>query len=464
MIPQSSLAMLTTIGPTLVNHIWQSTLFALMAGLLTLILQKNHARTRYWLWLAASAKFLVPFSLLFRIGSYLSWSRGSEATKPGLYFAMEKVGQGLTQQTLSMISRAAHSIVYSSLMRFLPGFLATVWLCGFAVVILLWYLRWQAVSAAMRESAPLREGREVETLRRLERMGGVQKRIELVVTRTSLEPGIFGIARPVLIWPEGISERLEDANLEAVLAHEVWHVRRRDNLTAAIHMFVEAIFWFYPVVWWLGARLLEERERACDEEVLELGTDRHVYAASILKVCEFCVESPLTCVSGVTGADLKKRMVAIMNENVVHKLDFGRKLLLSTAGLLAIAVPITLGLTNAKSTRAESPAENMAAKVPQTEHHPTRVSKDVMSGLVRKKVTPEYPEKARKEHIQGTVVLQASIGKEGDVENLQVISGHEMLVAASIEAVKQWKYKPYLLNGEPVEVETQVDVVFTLNP
>jgi bla regulator protein BlaR1 len=464
MIPQSSLAMWAAIAPALANHIWQSTLFALMAGLLTLILQKNHARTRYWLWLAASAKFLVPFSLLFRIGSYLSWSRRSAGTKPGLYFAMEKFGQAFTQPTLSMISRAAHSMVYSSLMRLLPGLLATVWLCGFAVVIFLWYLRWRAVSAAMRESAPLREGREVEALRRLERMGGVQKRIELVVTRASLEPGIFGIAQPVLIWPEGISERLEDANLEAVLAHEVWHVRRRDNLTAVIHMLVEAIFWFYPVVWWLGARLLEERERACDEEVLELGTDRHVYAASILKVCEFCVELPLACVSGVTGADLKKRMVAIMNENVVRELDFGRKLLLSTAGLLAIVVPITLGLTNATSSRAELQGENTAAKGRQTEHHPTRVSKDVMSGLIRKKVPPEYPEKARKEHIQGTVDLQATIGKEGDVENLQVISGHPMLVAASIEAVKLWKYKPYLLNGEPVEVETQVDVIFTLNP
>ena len=90
------------------------------------------------------------------------------------------------------------------------------------------------------------------------------------------------------------------------------------------------------------------------------------------------------------------------------------------------------------------------------------MSKDVTSGLIRKKVAPEYPETSRKEQIQGTVVLQATIGKEGDVENLQVISGHSMLVAASIEAVKQWKYKPYLLNGEAVEVETQVDVVFTL--
>lgn len=97
MIPQSSLAMWTAIAPALANHIWQSTLFALMAGLLTLILQKNHARTRYWLWLAASAKFLVPFSLLFRIGSYLSWSRRFAGTKPGLYFAMEKVSQAFTQ-------------------------------------------------------------------------------------------------------------------------------------------------------------------------------------------------------------------------------------------------------------------------------------------------------------------------------------------------------------------------------
>jgi hypothetical protein len=196
------------------------------------------------------------------------------------------------------------------------------------------------------------------------------------------------------------------------MAHEVWHVRRRDNLTAAIHMIVEAIFWFYPIVWWLGARLLEERERACDEEVLELGTDRHVYAESILKVCEFCVESPLACVSSVTGADLKKRMVTIMNENVIRKLDFGRKLVLSTAGFFAIVAPITFGLTNATLKRAELQGENTAGKAPQAEH-PTRVPKDVMSGLIRKKVAPEYPEKARKQHIQGTVVLQATIGKEG---------------------------------------------------
>jgi len=102
-------------------------------------------------------------------------------------------------------------------------------------------------------------------------------------------------------------------------------------------MVVEAMFWFHPLVWWLGGRLVEERERACDEEVLEFGSERQIYAESILKVCEFCVGSPLACVSGVTGADLKERIVQIMTKNVVRKLDFSRKLMLSLAGLIAVA-------------------------------------------------------------------------------------------------------------------------------
>jgi len=181
------------------------------------------------------------------------------------------------------------------------------------------------------------------------------------VSRTSLEPGVFGIARPVLIWPEGISEHLDDAHLEGILAHEVWHVRRRDNLAAALHMVVEALFWFHPLVWWVGSRLVEERERACDEEVVAMGRERRVYAESILKVCEFCVGSPLACVSGITGADLKKRMVHIMTERIARKLDFSRKLLLSAAVLLALVIPIGFGVANATPRRVQAQQETAGA-------------------------------------------------------------------------------------------------------
>jgi periplasmic protein TonB len=91
-----------------------------------------------------------------------------------------------------------------------------------------------------------------------------------------------------------------------------------------------------------------------------------------------------------------------------------------------------------------------------------RVSSGVSSGLLIRRVNPTYPPLARQARIQGTVILQAQISKDGSIENLTLVSGHPMLAPAAIEAVKQWKYKPYLLNGEPVEVDTQVQVNFTL--
>src|SRR5438309_6500102 len=92
-----------------------------------------------------------------------------------------------------------------------------------------------------------------------------------------------------------------------------------------------------------------------------------------------------------------------------------------------------------------------------------RVSLGVSQGLLIKKVQPNYPPLARQARIQGTVLLQAEISKDGAIENLRLISGHPMLAPAAIEAVKQWRYKPYVLNGEPVAVETQVQVNFTLS-
>jgi beta-lactamase regulating signal transducer with metallopeptidase domain len=167
--------------------------------------------------------------------------------------------------------------------------------------------------------------------------------------------------RPILLWPEGISKHLEDAHLEAIVAHEVWHVRRRDNLAAALHMLIEAVFWFYPLVWWLGARLVEERERACDEAVLELGGERQVYAESILKTCEFCVGFPLACASGVTGADLKMRIVHIMSPRKADRLNFSKKFLLSMFASAAIAAPMMFGLLHAAPSRAEIQTENSAS-------------------------------------------------------------------------------------------------------
>ncbi|HEY6393677.1 MAG TPA: TIGR03435 family protein, partial [Bryobacteraceae bacterium] len=107
---------------------------------------------------------------------------------------------------------------------------------------------------------------------------------------------------------------------------------------------------------WIGKRLVDERERGCDEEVLRLGNEPSVYAAGILKVCELYLESPLTCVAGIAGSNLRKRIRGIMRHPAARNLDSGRKLLLAVAGTLAVAGPVVIGVLNAPRIQAQPPA------------------------------------------------------------------------------------------------------------
>jgi protein TonB len=99
---------------------------------------------------------------------------------------------------------------------------------------------------------------------------------------------------------------------------------------------------------------------------------------------------------------------------------------------------------------------------PKVAPQKVRVSQGVLQGNAISQPKPQYPPIARQARISGSVVLQATISKSGTIENLHVISGHPMLIQAAMDAVRQWKYKPYLLNGDPVEVDTQITVNFTM--
>jgi len=105
---------------------------------------------------------------------------------------------------------------------------------------------------------------------------------------------------------------------------------------------------------------------------------------------------------------------------------------------------------------------NLPVKVPTATVNKVRVSSGVAQGLLIRQVKPEYPPLAKQARVQGTVVLQAVIGKDGTVQDLHVVSGHPLLTGAAIAAARHWLYRPYSLNGEPVEVDTQINVIFTL--
>jgi bla regulator protein blaR1 len=257
-----------TIGE-LANHLWQSMLFAVVAGLLTAAFRKNRAQVRYWLWFSASLKFLVPFSVLIGLGARAElWAPAAQeiATQiapPEVSFRMEQIAQPFPEAVpLAPVTRGTRD--------WLPIAVFGVWACGFAAITLIRFRGWLRIRAAMRSSAPI----------------DIAASVEVRSSPGLLEPGVVGVFRPVILLPAGIEDRLTPPQLEAVLAHELCHVRRRDNLLASIHMIVEALFWFLPRVWWIGARLVEEREHACDEEVLSLGNDPRDYAEGILNVCK----------------------------------------------------------------------------------------------------------------------------------------------------------------------------------
>jgi len=349
---------LASIGPAVGDHLWQSTVFAVAAALLTVLLKKNQARARYWIWLAALMKFLVPFSLLIALGGLLPRPQSAPVATPTAYAAMstmDTISEPFAAQASPVLPTHAAKNKYT-----LPETLASAWLCGLVVVVAIWCTRWRRVAAMVREATEPDAGRELEMLRRLERDADMRP-VRLLLSQSSMEPGMFGVVRPVLLWPQGISARLSDAQMEAILAHELCHVRRRDNLFAVAQMVVETVLWFYPLVWWMGARMVEERERACDEEVLGQGRNAETYAESILKICEFCLESPLACVSGITGADLKHRIVQIMTQQAGRKLDLSRKLILCVVATIVVALPVTFGLVHAAQAHAQSAT---AAPVP----------------------------------------------------------------------------------------------------
>jgi beta-lactamase regulating signal transducer with metallopeptidase domain len=312
----------------MINHLWQSTLFALAAGLLTLAFRKNGAKVRFFIWLAASVKFLIPFSLLVWVGEYFHWQTapGLPSTS-GFSSLMGQIAQPAAIVTSSFAGTSSGSATIQWSWNAWTIALS-LWLLGSVALLCLRLFQWLWLTAIVKASSPLH----------------IDASIPVRETRSTLEPGVFGIFSPTLLMPEGITRHLAPAQLDAILAHELCHWRRRDNLTAAIHMLVEVLFWFHPLVWWLGGKLVVEREQACDEAVIQSGSDRETYAEGILKVCQHYVEPPL-CAAGVSGGLLRKRIEDIMTNPILSKLPVAKKCLLSLVALGAIAAPIALGVT-----------------------------------------------------------------------------------------------------------------------
>jgi len=432
-----------------------------------------------------------------------------------------------------------------------------LWVTGSALVLARMAVGEVRVRRLVRRSQPLRADLANVVLENGRRGLHVARAIVLRVSPEGGSPFTRGIFHPEIVLPEQ-APRWQRDELEFVLEHELAHVARHDCLTQIPAQVACALFWFHPLVLLAAVQMRKERERACDDMVLNLGHPAADYAEFLVMLCRSLRKITPVRSTGVAMAEssqLEVRMKALLDPKINHKplaASRARSVAVLTLALLlpaaAIHATVKNGTGNISGTvhdpsgaaipgagvvlissqpqariasrtgedgsfsfpavpagryrleftkpgfarsltgefdlgpsrdlhqnftlnlgwvsqeivvRGHRPAET--APAPPRPPHRIRVGGLVQAARLVKFVKPIYPESAEKQGTEGTVILRAVVGTDGQILSLEPYNGADTaLIKAAMDAVRQWHYQPTLLNGEPVEVATTITVEFRL--
>ena len=270
-------------------------------------------------------------------------------------------------------------------------------------------------------------------------------------------PVTIGVVDRLIIFPARLLVGANAADLEAVFAHELAHIRRNDFLKNLLCELIALPVDYHPLLWGIRERILETREMVCDRMAAEIAPGRQ-YARSLLRLASLLLEGmPVTTSHAIGIFDSHSFERRLMRLTETHQPVCGLR------RIAAIAACALFGIGVGSSALAL----HLRVNAPQAESKPQpsapiAVSPKIMQGQRIDGPVPVYPPEAKKARIQGKVLLNAVIGKDGTVEHLTVASGPDALQKSALDAVHQWRYKPFLLNGEPVEVKTTITVVYSL--
>jgi len=321
----------------LLDHLWQSTLFGVAIGSITLLLRSNSAALRHTLWLLASLKFLVPFSVLYALGATAGLLAPVEGRPSVLGVAIDAASP-VVSPALALGGESVASTPGS------PWWwpMLCIWSLGALVVALRWWRGWHAAELISRAAQP-----------------APGASADVRITSEHIEPSVARVFHPLVLLPAALLGRLTPAQLSAVLAHEREHIARRDNLTAHAQRLVEALFWFHPLVWFIGVQLREERERACDEAVLARGHDAADYAGGILEVCRHCATAHSRHAVAALAGDLTQRIRHILASTPPLSLGFLKAFVLTASTFVVALLPLIAGAMDEVARRRVLLGEHM---------------------------------------------------------------------------------------------------------
>ena len=277
--------------------------------------------------------------------------------------------------------------------------------------------------------------------------------IHVAVSSLVTGPVTMGILRRVLLLPPGFLSRVTEADLDAVLAHELAHMERRDFAKNLFYGFISLPIAYHPALWLTTARLAESREMVCDETAASSITGRDSYARALLRLASMLTEPmPIRTLHaiGIFDANIFERRIMSLTQKRIAVSSARRIAIVFVCACVALATGLS-ALALHTSVAPEAQTQN-----------PKYLQVKPGTMKIVSQVQPVYPKAAKEARVEGSVIIGTVISKDGIPEKLKVVSGPKDLQQSAIEAVSQWRWEPFLLNGDPVEVETTVTVVYSL--
>lgn len=492
------------LGATLVNFLWQAAAVGLVTAAVLATCPRATAATRYAIAVMGLAVMATAPAITFA----LVWR--APATVAGTDIAV------VAYTTASVLAGAAAVAGVDAWMPSVVG----VW----AVVVSCLTLRlargWWTTERVRRRDTQAAPDTLARAVHRLARSLRIARRVDVVESPWIDVPAVVGWLRPTILVPVGAFTGMSWQQIEAVISHELAHVRRHDYLVNSLQNVVETLFFFHPSVWWLSRQVRIEREHCCDDVAVSVCGSAVEYARALATLEESRPHMPLALAAtdGPLVARIRRLVTTGSREPRVRSFPIAACVVVIMGALLftsdqiaqakapgaadvAPAVDAYDPASRAAAATAESlddrfvtpmrdprdatvptnPASRDRVTVaarrdaaatqapdavppasPSQPTAPVRVGGGIREPRKTEHVAPIYPEAARAAGVQGVVILEAMIDTDGSVSGITVLRSIPDLDQAAINAVRQWRYQPTLLNGQPVAVMMTVTVNFTL--